>query len=95
MALVWFKSIDRIIEEGGEAIEGYDGRYFYDQRASDSMTVVMTKELEDSLGPYRSKNPSSGFKAPTHFRIVGDGYNWYSPWVKLWIPTGFVIKRRL
>ena len=95
MALVWFKSIDRIIEEGGERIEG-SREYFYDRRASDSMTTDMMRRLEASLGPHKSKNPfSRDFKAPMHFGIVDDGYNWYAPWVKLWIPTGFIIKVRL
>ena len=95
MALVWFKSIDRILEEGGETIEGYDGEYFYDRRVGDSMTWPMIGQLNNSLGPYRSQDSSRGFKAPMHFNLVDDGYSWYAPWVKLWIPTGFVIKARL
>ena len=97
MALVWFKSIDRIVEEGGEAIEGYDGMYFYDHRVGDSVATAMMQRLEASLVPHKSKNPfSRDFKAPMLFEIEDDdGYNWYSPWVKLWIPTGFKVKRRL
>jgi hypothetical protein len=55
----------------------------------------MIEQLSNSLGPYRSQDRSRGFKAPRQFEIEDDGYNWYAPWVKLWIPTGFIIKVRL
>ena len=94
MALVWFKSVNSIVEEGGELIEG-SREDFYDQRASDSMTWPMIEQLTNSLGPYRSQDWSSGFKAPRKFGIEDDSFTWYAPWVKLWIPTGFKVKRRL
>lgn len=103
MALVFFKSVDRIIREGGDNIEeleeyGDNGYRFYDRRVDDSMVEEMTRMLSRSLGPYHTAISyclHQVNKAPEIFQLEEDGqeFYWHDAWVKLFIPDNFCIKK--